>query len=146
MPRGAKDAKPAKAKIEAELAAARKALKQEASRRRKADKHLAESLEQQAATAGILRVISSSPTDFQPVFDTIVRNAARVCEAFDAILVLADGDEFVQRAHHGPIEAVLGARYPLRGTVGGRAILEARVIQVENLAEASDYPAGRALA
>src|SRR5262249_41374900 len=49
-------------------------------------------------------------------------------------------------AHHGPIEAVLRARYSLRGTVNGRAILEARVIQVENLAEASDYPAGRALA
>src|SRR5882724_649586 len=146
MPRGKKDAKPAKAKIEAELAAAREALKQEASRRRKADKHLAESLEQQAATAEILRVISSSPTDFQPVFDTIVRNAARVCEAFDALLVLADGDEYVRRAHYGPIEAVLGERHPLRGTVSGRAILEARVIQVENLAEASDYPAGRALA
>src|SRR5262249_27983584 len=64
----------------------------------------------------------------------------------DAILVLADGDDFVLRAHHGPIEAVLGARYPLRGTVGGRAILEARVIQVENIAAVSDYPAGRAVA
>jgi hypothetical protein len=37
-----------------------------------------------------------------------VRNAARVCEAFDAVLALADGDEVVQRAHHGPLEAVPG--------------------------------------
>jgi GAF domain-containing protein len=110
------------------------------------NRELSEAQAQQTATAEILRLISSSPTDFQTVFDTIVRNAARLCEAFDAILVLADGDEFVQRAHHGPIEAVLSARYSLRGTVNGRAILEARVIQVENLAEASDYPAGRALA
>jgi signal transduction histidine kinase/putative methionine-R-sulfoxide reductase with GAF domain len=105
-----------------------------------------EALEQQTATSEILRVISSSPTDLQPVFDTIVRNAARMCEAYDAVVVLADGEEFVQRAHHGPIAAMLGARYPLRGTVTGRAILEARVIHVENLAEASDYPAGRKLA
>ena len=105
-----------------------------------------EALEQQTATSEILRVISSSPTDLQPVFDTIVRNAARVCGAFDAVVVLADGEEFVQRAYHGPIAAVLGARYPLRGTVGGRAILEARVVHVENLAEASDYPASHELA
>ena len=105
-----------------------------------------EALERQTATAEILRVISSSPTDMQPVFDTIVHNAARLCDAFDATLGLADGDEFVQRAHHGPIEAVLAARYPLLGTVSGRAILEARVIQVENLAEASDYSVGRQLA
>jgi two-component system, NtrC family, sensor kinase len=107
---------------------------------------MSEALEQQTATSEILRVISRSPTDLQPVFDMIVGNAARVCEAFDAVVVLADGEEFVQRAHHGPIAAVLGARYPLRGTVNGRAILEARVIHVENLAEASDYSVGRALA
>jgi signal transduction histidine kinase len=105
-----------------------------------------EALEQQTATSEILRVISSSPTDFQPVFDAIVRNATRVCEAFDAVLVLADGDNFVQPAHYGPIETVLGGRYPLRGTVGGRAVLEARVVQVENLAEDPNYPVGRDLA
>jgi hypothetical protein len=89
----------------------------------------ADLLEQQTATSEILRVISSSPTDLRSVFDTIVRNAARVCEAFDGVLALADGDEFVQRAHHGSIATVLDARYPLRGTVSGRAILEARIIQ-----------------
>ena len=110
------------------------------------NRDLTTALEQQTATSEILQAISSSTTELQPVFDTIVRNAARVCEAFDAVVVLADGEEFVQRAHHGPIAAVVGARYPLRGTVSGRAILEARVVQVENLAEASDYPAGRELA
>src|SRR5262249_47023559 len=87
-----------------------------------AHSQVTEALEQQTATSEILRVISQSPTDFQPVFDTIVRNAANLCGAFDAILVLADRDEFVVRGHHGPIEAPLDERYPLEGTVGGRAI------------------------
>ncbi len=110
------------------------------------NRDVTEALEQQTATAEILRSISSSPTDFQPVFDTIVRSAARVCDAFDAVLVLAEGDEFVHGAHLGPIEAPMGTRYPLRGTVGGQAVLEARPIQVENLAESADYPAGQELA
>jgi GAF domain-containing protein/anti-sigma regulatory factor (Ser/Thr protein kinase) len=110
-------------------------------------RELLEARDQQRAASEILQVIASSPTDIQFVFDTIVRNAARLCDGFDANLVLVDGDEFVQRAHHGPIGvAVPDTRYPLLGTVSGRAILEARVIQVENLAEANEYSLGRDLA
>jgi GAF domain-containing protein len=49
-----------------------------------------EALEQQTATAEILRVISSSPTDVQPVFDTIVRSAVRLCNGLSASLLRFD--------------------------------------------------------
>src|SRR5215469_16476775 len=59
------------------------------------DREVAEALERQTATSEILRVIASSPTDVQPVFDAIVQNAGRLCGAASAALNIADGD--VQR-------------------------------------------------
>src|SRR5215831_20297463 len=59
---------------------------------------LTEAVQQQTATAEILRVISSSPTDYQPVFESIVRNARRVCGAADALLATLQDDGFVIRA------------------------------------------------
>jgi GAF domain-containing protein len=105
-----------------------------------------EVLEQQGATAEILRVISSSPTDVQPVFDTVVQTAGVVCGAVDAVLWTIDGDELVVRAHHGPLPATIGARQPIRGSVAGYAVREARVVHVEDLTEADDFPVGREIA
>ena len=53
---------------------------------------LKESLEQQTATSEILGVIASSPTDVQPVLDTVAANAARLCKATDAVIRLVEAD------------------------------------------------------
>src|SRR5262249_13991814 len=77
-------------------------------------RELSESLEQQTATGEILRVISSSPTDVQPVLDAVAENAARVCGATDALImrVEAEGTEFRRVAHFGAVPLSLPA---LRG-------------------------------
>ena len=65
------------------------------------NRDLTETLEQQTATGEVLRVISASPTDVQPVFDTIARNAARLCEAQFCFVYRYDGRLLHFVAHHG---------------------------------------------
>ena len=62
---------------------------------------LRESLQQQTATADVLKVISASQGDLKPVFDAILTNATRICEASFANLVLVQGDELRLHAMHG---------------------------------------------
>src|SRR5262249_29220082 len=67
-------------------------------RQRTAD--LSESLERQTATSEVLRVISSSPGELKPVFETMLANATRLCDAKLGLLNLYDGDSFRQVAFH----------------------------------------------
>src|SRR5262249_36045221 len=107
-----------------------------------------ESLEQQTATADILRVIASSPTDLQSVLDTMAESAADACDAYDASILRLDGDVLRLVAHHGPIPFQLGMLVPAtRRTVTGRSALDRQPVQVADLqAEVEEFPEGRALA
>ena len=71
------------------------------------NRDLTEALEQQTATSEILRVISSSPIDLQPVMDAIAENAARLCEANDALIHRIDGDSLKGVANYGPLPGQL---------------------------------------
>jgi hypothetical protein len=97
------------------------------------NRQITEALEQQTATSEILRVIASSPTDIQPVLDVVAENAARLCEAKDALICRVDGDTLQQVAVYGPIP--VGQR-PLpftRGTPTGRAVFDRTSIHVHDM-------------
>jgi GAF domain-containing protein len=64
-------------------------------------RELTESLEQQIATSEVLKVISGSPGELEPVFSAILENATRICEAKSANLWLCDGGEFRAAAFFG---------------------------------------------
>ena len=96
---------------------------------------LTEALDQQTATAEILKVISRSPTDIQPVLDAVVRTAARLCSASDVIIRRVDGDVLRIAAHFGPVPIVREALAIGPGSFGGRAVLERRTIHVHDIAD-----------
>ena len=108
---------------------------------------LTETLEQQTATAEILRVISSSPTDIQPVFDAIVRSAVRLCHAAFGGLHRVDGEMNTLAAlHNMPDDEVemLRRLFPRpigRDSVSGRAFLERRVVHIRDIREDAEYSA-----
>ena len=85
---------------------------------------LKESLEQQTATSEILGVIASSPTDIQPVLDTIAENAARVCGSYDALIRLVKGDKLQLVAHYGPLEPGFDLDQRLTRDSRRRAVLD----------------------
>src|SRR5499427_4202 len=100
---------------------------------------LSEALDQQTATAEILRVISSSPTDVQPVFDTIVRSAVRLCDGLLSMAFRYDGRQLSILAHHNvSSEAIeiIARSYPAAPSpesMAGRAVLRREVIHVSDV-------------
>jgi len=110
------------------------------------NRDLTEALDQQTATSEILRAISSSPTDLQPVLNTIAINAVRVCGAYDATVLLREG-EFVRRAaHHGPLTSGREDLVPInRSFVSNRTILESKPVHLQDVLapEGSDFSDSR---
>src|SRR6202158_4874177 len=106
-----------------------------------------EAREQQAATIEILGVISRSPTDVQPVLDTIVRAAVALCDSYDAVILLRDGDQLRIAAHHGTMTLDF-TRAPIRPHwVAGRAVVDRRPVHVHDLpAAGEEFPLGSDIA
>ncbi|HZP99452.1 MAG TPA: ATP-binding protein [Reyranella sp.] len=106
---------------------------------------LRETLEQQTATADILQVISSSPTDTQPVLDAVAKAALRFCGATDAVILLRDGSEIAVAAHEGTLTTPVN-RFPLdRSSFSGRAMLDGRTMHVGDVTTVDQTEYGIAL-
>ena len=104
---------------------------------------LRETLEQQTATSKVLGVIASSPTDIEPVLNTVAENAVRVCGAEDALVWRLDENTLRLAAIYGSLPSrEIGAERPLdRGSLIGRAVMDRQTIHVDDLAAAApEFP------
>jgi GAF domain-containing protein len=109
---------------------------------------LTEALTYQTGSGNILRVIASSPTDVGPVLKAIVESASELCEAYDAVVRLREGNYLCFSAHHGPIP-ITADKFPIdRGWTTGRSVIDKTPIHVQDLLspEGNEFPEAQELA
>jgi GAF domain-containing protein len=106
---------------------------------------LRESLQQQTATADVLKVISSSPGELEPVFQAMLENARRICEAKFGVLYRCEGDALRTVAMHGTPQAFVEERRrnplirPPPQTTLGRVIATKQPVQIADIVNEPHY-------
>src|SRR5207249_3112141 len=109
---------------------------------------LRESLQQQTATADVLEVISSSPGELDPVFQAMLENAVRICEANFGTMQLRENDAFRVAAMHNPPPAFAEARrrnpliYPNADNAMGRVMATKRFVHIADYTQELAYNQG----
>ena len=110
-------------------------------------------LQQQVATSEVLRVIRQSPADAQPVFDAIVQSASRLCGAIFGVVYLCDDDRLQIAATNNftpaatiHLNELQQLKRPERSHLGGRAILDCKIVHIPDVLEDPEYSHELALA
>src|SRR5258705_1886294 len=151
-----KRAKPTRKHQSTAVQSARPRSRKPKSGERKADKPKSETArlknllrdaeDRQAATAEILKVIASSPTEVDPALRAIVEGACKFCSAYDATVLLKIGNDLHYSAHYGPIPAPRESHRITRRWVTGRSVVDKVPVQVSNFSApgaAAEFPEGQ---
>jgi len=110
----------------------------------RAQGELSEALEQHTATSEVLKVVSRSAFDLQPVLENVVENAVRLCSADKGLIYRQDGGVYRVAVSYGhsPEWIEIMKQYPIRqdrGSATGRAVLDRRVVHIHDILADPDY-------